>query len=163
MALFQHNRRKNKGMDHREERAEDNPPSYEGREHVKYKNPGFSRHDVELPEDEPHMRSRVSKEEMHEAEDNYHMETPKQTKYELEKKIKRARMNMDDPDYEKPDKLRGNMVTNTPMEGVEDEDGEEEMGPNYMQGSDGEGEDEKMPKEKRKKMIASVVKRKMRK
>lgn len=166
MALFEHTRRKTNNKSNKKEIAEDNPKSYEGKEHVKYKNPGFSKHEVDLPEDEPHMRSNVSKNEMHEMEDNFHMKTPEQTKHELAKNIKRARMKMDAPDQEEPAKLRGNMVTNTPMEGVEDEDGEEEMGPNHMQGS-GENKDEddedNLPKEQRKKMIVSIVKRKMKK
>src|SRR5574338_141907 len=74
------------------EMAEDAPPKYEGREHVKYKNPGFSKHEIRIPEDEPKMKSRASKEEMHEMEDNYHMDVPDQTPKNLEKNIKRAFM-----------------------------------------------------------------------
>ena len=131
------------------------PKGYEGKEHVKYKDPGYSSHHIRFPEDEPHMRSHVGKEEMHEMEDNYHKEVPNQTKYELENKIKRARMKMDAPDQEEPDRLRGNMVHNVGYEGDEDTSGEEEEGPNYMQSS--------MPKEGRKKMIVAIARRKMKK
>src|SRR5260221_46866 len=127
--------------------------NYEGMEHIKYKNPGYSRHNIRIPQDEPHMKSHVSREEEHEMEDNYHMGVPNQTKYELEAKIKRARMKMDAPDQEDPDELRGNMVHNVPYEGDEDTSGEEEMGPNDMQSG--------MSKERRKKMIVAVTKRKM--
>lgn len=138
-------------------RAKDNPPDYEGKEHVKYRDPGYSKHDIRYPEDEPHMRSHASKEEMHEMEDNYHMDVPDQTAKHLEKKIKRARMKMDDPEYGKPKPLLGNIVHNVPYEGEEDTTGEEEMGPNDNQ------EDEATNKEHRKKMIVAVVKRKMKK
>lgn len=131
----------------------DAPPKYEGKEHVKYKDPGHSPHHIRYPEDEPHMKSRVSKEEMHEMEDNYHMDVPDQTHYTLEEKLKRARMKMDAPDQEDPDYLRGNMVHNVPYEGEMDTTGEEEMGPNEMQSS----------KEDRKKMIVAVTRRKMNK
>lgn len=131
------------------------PKGYEGKEHVKYKDPGYSSHHIRYPEDEPHMRSHADKNEMHEMEDNYHHDVPNQTKYELEAKIKRARMKMDAPDQEEPDRLRGNMVHNVGYEGDEDTTGEEEEGPNYMQSS--------MPKEHRKKMIVAVTRRKMKK
>jgi hypothetical protein len=132
----------------------DNPPGYEGKEHVKYKNPGFSSHHIRFPEDEPHMKSHVSSDEEHEMEDNYHMDVPNQTKYELEAKLKRARMKMDAPDQEDPDELRGNLIRNV-KDGVEDTSGEEEEGPNMMQSG--------MSKERRKKMIVSVARRKMKK
>lgn len=137
----------------RNEVAKDNPSNYEGREHVKYKNPGYSRHNIRMPQDEPHMKSHVSREEAHEMEDNFHMKTPDQTKYDLEKKLKRARMKMDAPDQEEPDVLRGNMVHNVPYRGEEDTSGEEEEGPNHMQSG--------ISKERRKKMIVAVAKRKM--
>lgn len=143
------------GMDQSYGKSKDNPPNYEGREHVKYKDPGYSRHNIRHPEDEPHMRSNVSREETHEMEDNYHMDVPDQTHHTLEKKLLRARMKMDDPDQEEPDRLRGNMVHNVGADGVVDTTGEEEMGPNEMQSS--------MPKEHRKRMIAAVTKRKMNK
>lgn len=133
--------------------VEDEGNDYEGKEHVKYKNPGFSKHDIRYPEDEPHMRSSVSKREMHQVEDNYHMGVPDQTERTLPAKIKRARMKMDAPDQEEPARLRGNMVHNVGYEGVEDTSGEEQEGPNHMQ------ED----KERRKKMIVAVTKRKMKK
>ena len=133
----------------------DSPPGYEGKEHVKYKDPGYSSHHIRFPEDEPHMKSNVNKNEMHEMEDNYHHDVPDQTHYSLEAKIKRARMKMDAPDQEDPDRLRGNMVHDVGYEGDEDTSGEEEMGPNDMQSG--------MPKEHRKKMIVAVTKRKMRK
>lgn len=136
-------------------RDKDGPPGYEGKEHVKYKDPGYSSHHIRFPEDEPHMKSNVGKEEMHEMEDNYHKEVPDQTHYSLEAKIKRARMKMDAPDQEDPDPLRGNIVHNVGYEGEEDTSGEEEMGPNDMQGG--------MSKDKRKKMIVAVTKRKMKK
>jgi hypothetical protein len=135
-------------------KAKDSPPGYEGKEHVKYKDPGHSPHDINIPEDEPHMKSHVSRNETHEMEDNYHMEVPDQTDYTLPAKIKRARMKMDAPDQEDPDYLRGDIVHPTGYEGEEDTSGEEEMGPNDMQ---------KGSKDSRKKMIVSVMKRKMKK
>lgn len=138
-----------------EGRAKDNPPGYEGKEHVKYENPGYSRHHIRFPEDEPHMKSRVGKEESHEAEDNYHMGVPNQTPKNLEKNIKRAHMLMDAPNQQDPKPLRGNIVHNVDYSGEEDTSGEEEMGPHDMQ------EEEEMPKEHRKKMIVAVMKRKM--
>jgi len=129
------------------------PAGYEGKEHVKYKDPGYSSHHIRFPEDEPHMKSNVNKNEMHEMEDNFHQSVPDQTHYSLEAKLKRARMKMDAPDQEEPDRLRGNMVHDVGYEGDEDTSGEEEMGPNDMQSG--------MPKEHRKKMIVAVTKRKM--
>ena len=134
-------------------RNNDAPPNYEGKEHVKYKDPGYSSHHIRFPEDEPHMKSHVSRDETHEMEDNYHHSVPDQTKYSLEAKLKRARMKMDAPDQEDPDPLRGNIVHNVGYEGEEDTSGEEEMGPNNMQGG--------MSKDHRKKMIVAVTKRKM--
>lgn len=136
-------------------KSKDAPPGYEGKEHVKYRDPGYSPHHIRFPEDEPHMKSHVDREEMHEMEDNYHHDVPDQTHYTLEQKIKRARMKMDAPDQEEPDRLRGNMVHNVGYEGDEDTSGEEEMGPNDMQDA--------MPKEHRKKMIVAITKRKMKK
>jgi hypothetical protein len=137
-------------------RAKDAPPNYEGREHIKYQDPGYSSHHIRFPEDEPHMKSHVTREEEHEMEDNFHHDVPDQTHYDLQQKIKRARMKMDAPDQEDPDELRGNLVTNV-GQGEEDTSGEEEMGPNDMQSSSG------MPKEHRKKMIVAIAKRKMKK
>jgi hypothetical protein len=134
-------------------RSKDGPAGYEGKEHVKYKDPGYSRHHIRYPEDEPHMKSHNDSNEAHEMEDNFHMGVPDQTHYELEKKIKRARMKMDAPDQEEPDPLRGNIVHNVGYEGEEDTSGEEEMGPNDMQSA--------MPKEQRKKMIVAVTRKKM--
>lgn len=139
-----------------EGRVKGGPAGYEGNEHVKYKDPGYTRHSIRFPEDEPHMKSHVGKEEMHEMEDNFHMDVPDQTKYALESKIKRARMKMDAPDQEDPKPLRGNLVETVGEKGIEDTTGDELMGPNYMQSSGGD-------KEKRKKMIAAVAKRKMKK
>lgn len=130
----------------------DGPAGYEGREHVKYEDPGYSSHHIRYPEDEPHMKSHVSRDEEHEMEDNFHHDVPDQTEYSLEEKIKRARMKMDAHDQEDPDELRGNLVDNI-GQGEEDTSGEEEMGPNDMQSN--------MSKEHRKKMIAAVTKRKM--
>lgn len=144
-------------LDMSEGKAKDEPGNYEGKEHLKYRNPGYSRHNIRYPEDEPHMKSRVSKEESHEMEDNYHMDVPDQTEDSLPAKLKRARMKMDAPDQEDPKPLRGNLVHNVPYRGEEDTSGEEEMGPNDNQ------EDEGMPKEHRKRMIAAVVKKKMKK
>jgi hypothetical protein len=135
------------------EKVKDSPPNYEGKEHVKYKNPGYSKHDIRYPQDEPHMKSHVSKNEEHEMEDNYHMDVPDQTEHTLEKNLKRAHMLMDAPNQEDPKPLRGNIVHNVGYDGEEDTSGEEEMGPNEMQ----------MPKESRKKMIVAVMKRKMKK
>lgn len=129
------------------------PAGYEGKEHVKYKDPGYSSHHIRFPEDEPHMKSNVGKNEMHEMEDNFHDSVPDQTHYSLEAKLKRARMKMDAPDQEEPDRLRGNMVDDVGYEGEKDTSGVEEMGPNEMQSG--------MPKEHRKKMIVAVTKRKM--
>lgn len=136
-------------------RDKDGPAGYEGKEHVKYKDPGYSSHHIRFPEDEPHMKSYASKEETHEMEDNYHHSVPDQTHYSLEAKLKRARMKMDAPDQEDPDPLRGNIVHNVGYGGEEDTSGEEEMGPNDMQSG--------MPKEHRKKMIVAVTKAKMKK
>jgi len=141
--------------DSSESRRGEPTKNYEGKEHVKYKNPGYSKHNIRYPEDEPHMKSHVSTNEMHEAEDNYHMGVPDQTEDTLPKKIKRARMKMDAPDQEDPKPLLGNLTTEIPLRGTEDEDGEEEEGPNYMQ------EDSGMPKSHRKKMIVAVMRRKM--
>ena len=135
-----------------EGRSKDGPAGYEGKEHVKYKDPGHTRHHIRFPEDEPHMKSHNDSNEAHEMEDNFHMAVPNQTKYDLEKKIKRARMKMDAPDQEDPDDLRGNMVHNVGYKGDEDTSGEEEMGPNDMQSKEG-----------RKKMIVAVMRRKMKK
>ena len=133
--------------------SKDNPPNYEGKEHVKYRDPGHSPHHIRIPEDEPHMKSHVMREEEHEMEDNFHKGVPDQTKYELEAQIKRARMKMDAPNQQDPAPLRGNIVHNVPYKGEEDTSGEEEMGPNHMQSG--------MSKERRKKMIVAVAKRKM--
>ena len=136
-------------------RSRDAPPDYEGKEHVKYRDPGYSPHHINYPEDEPHMKHNVGREEMHEAEDDYHMDVPHQTHHTLQKQLMRARMKMDAPDQEDPDPLRGNLVHNVGYEGEEDTSGEEEMGPNHMQSD--------MHKEHRKKMIAAITKRKMKK
>lgn len=142
--------------DMQESKSGEPTKGYEGKEHVKYKNPGFSKHNIRYPEDEPHMKSNVSREESHEAEDDYHMGVPDQTEDSLPKKIKRARMKMDAPNQQDPKPLLGNLTTQIPLRGTEDEDGEEEEGPNYMQESSGG-----MPKSHRKKMIVAVMKRKM--
>lgn len=139
-----------------EGRARGGPSGYEGKEHVKYREPGYSTHDIRYPQDEPHMKSHVDTNEEHEMEDNYHMGVPDETHYELESKLKRARMKMDAPNQQDPKPILGNPVHNVPYRGEEDTSGEEEMGPNDMQSS-------KMPKEHRKKMIAAVTKRKMNK
>lgn len=161
--LFGHNKRRSgrvpgeptEDEDDSYGRSKGGPSKYEGKEHVKFKNPGFSRHNIRIPEDEPRMKSRVSKEEMHEMEDNYHMDVPDLTEDTLEAKIKRAKMKMDDPKQQDPKPLLGNLVHNVGSKGIEDETGEEEMGPNYMQSG--------MSKENRKKMIVAVTKSKMRK
>ena len=134
-------------------KSKDAPPGYEGKEHVQYRDPGQTRHEIRFPEDEPHMKSNVSRNETHEMEDNYHMGVPNQTKYELENKLKRAHMLMDAPNQQDPKPIRGNPVHEVGYEGEEDASGEEEMGPNDMQ----------MPKESRKKMIVAITKRKMKK
>lgn len=143
------------------EMAEDAPSKYEGKEHVKYKNPGFSKHEIRIPEDEPKMRSRVSKEESHEMEDNYHMDVPDQTPKTLEKNIKRAFMKMDQPDEEGPKPMYGNLVTKVSEKGLKDEDGWENYGPEKMQ----EDSDEKNSpsKARRKKIAIAVIRRKMHK
>lgn len=136
-------------------RSKGNPSGYEGKEHVKYKDPGYSSHHIRFPQDEPHMKSNNDSNEAHEMEDNYHMDVPNQTKYALEAKLKRARMKMDAPDQEDPDVLRGNLVNNVGYKGEKDTSGEEEMGPNDMQKSES--------KERRKKMIVAVTRKKMKK
>lgn len=145
---------------HRIHRKKKGEPSsnYEGKEHVKYKDPGYSRHKVKLPEDEPHMKSHASVQEGHEMEDNYHMKTPDQTPKNLDKRIPRAHMIADEPF--KPAKITGELVTKT-GKGIEDDDGIEDMGPEMYQKDDGDGSRD--GKEKRKKVIASVIKNKMRK
>jgi hypothetical protein len=154
--LFGHRQKRGQAKDFRQhhrmdEKVKDDPPGYEGAEHVRYEDPGYSSHDAKLPDDEPHMKSRVGKNEQHEMEDNYWMDVPKQTKKTLPAKLERAYMKMDDPDQEEPDTLKGNLVTTVTSKGKKDEDGEEEEGPNQMQ------------KESRKKLIVAVMKRKMRK
>lgn len=139
-------------MDSPQGKAKENPANYEGKEHVKYKNPGFSSHQDKDPG--PKMKSSVSKKEMHEAEDNYHMDVPNQTPKSLPKVIKRATMKMDAPNQQDPKPLLGNLVRMATAKGVKDESGEEQMGPNTMQSDS---------KEKRKKMIVAVTKRKMKK
>ena len=130
-------------------RVKDAPAGYEGKEHVKYEDPGYSSHEINYPEDEPHMKSHISENEEHEMEDNYAMKVPHQTDYDLPTKLARARMKMDAPDQEDPDDLRGNLVHNGSYAGEEDTSGEEEEGPNDMQ------------KEGRKKLIVAVMKKKM--
>ena len=152
--MFGHRLKKRSSSSGREgqairENVKDAPPGYEGKEHVKYLDPGYSSHEIDFPEDEPHMKSHVSRDEEHEMEDNYHMDVPKQTDYKLPDKIPRARMKMDAPDQQDPKPLRGNMVHNVPYEGELDTTGTEEMGPHDMQ------------KEGRKKLIVAVMKRKM--
>ena len=137
-------------------KTKDAPPGYEGKEHVKYKNPGFTRHEIRFPQDEPHMKSHSTKEEAHEMEDNFHMGVPDQTATTLEAKLKRARMKADAPDHDDPDPIQGIPVHNVSARGEADTSGEEEMGPNDMQGS---GKN----KEYRKKMIVAVIKNKMKK
>lgn len=154
--LFGHRLKKGSSKDFREHRhmdgkAKDNPPKYEGKEHIKYEDPGYSEHEVRYPEDEPHMKSHVRKDEEHQMEDDYEMDVPHQTDYDLPAKIARARMKMDAPDQEEPDKLQGRLVHQVPLEGVKDTSGDEEEGPNEMQ------------KEGRKKLIVAVMKRKMKK
>lgn len=139
-----------------DEMDKDGPPDYEGKEHVRYKDPGHSPHEIEEPEDEPHMKSRVSRDEEHEMEDNYHMGIPKQTKRSLPHDIKRARMKMDAPNQQSPKALLGNLTTSIPLRGVEDTSGEKMEGPNEMQ-------EDTNPKEHRKKMIVAVMKRKIKK
>lgn len=137
-------------------RSRGGPKGYEGREHVKYNDPGYSSHEIRFPEDEPHMKSRVSPEEEHEMEDTFHQDVPDQTHYELQAKIKRARMGMDSPTQQDPKPLRGNLVNDVGYKGVEDTSGEEEMGPNDMQRGSGS-------KDHRKKMIVAVTRKKMKK
>jgi hypothetical protein len=138
-----------------QEKAKAVAPGYEGKEHVKYRDPGHTRHNIRIPEDEPHMKSHVTQDESHEMEDNFHMGVPDQTDYDLPAKIKRARMKMDAPDQEDPDYLRGDITHPVGYEGEDDTSGEEKMGPNDMQMNSS--------KQGRKKMIVSVMKRKMKK
>jgi hypothetical protein len=125
---------------------------------VKYKNPGFTKKEIQIPEDEPHMKSHVSKTEGHEVEDTTHMKTPDQTEDTLPARLKRAMMKMDDKDHDEPKPILGNLVRTVGKEGVEDEaeEGEEEEGDNDMQKNS-------MPKEHRKKMIVAVLSRKLKK
>lgn len=149
--MFGHYKRR---RERREEdgRVEGNPPGYEGKEHVKYRDPGHSPHHIKYPEDEPHMKSYIDREETHEMEDNFHMGVPDQTERELPAKIKRARMKMDMPNYNDPKPIPGNPVHNVNRGEIYD-DGIEEMGPNYEQ--------EPMSKEHRKKMVIAVARRRM--
>ena len=142
------------------EKVKDNPKGYEGKEHVKYRDPGYSRHEIRIPEDTPHMKSHVSQDEEHEMEDNYHMGVPDQTDYDLPKKIKSAHMLMDAPNQQDPKPLRGNIVHNVPFKGEEDTDGKEEMGPRDMQMGDGSPLNS-LSKDKRKKMAVGIMRRKM--
>lgn len=139
------------------EMAKDGPSNYEGKEHVKYKNPGFTREKINLPEQEPKMKSHVGKEEMHEMEDNYHMAVPDQTDYDLPKKIKRAFMKMDQEPHEVSKPLHGNLVTEISKKGWEDSSGEERYGPEEEQEDSGESSS----KSNRKKVAVAVIKRKM--
>jgi hypothetical protein len=157
--MFGYASRKSPGrsrLDYNQSEGMTGPGGYEGKEHVKFKDPGYSEHDIEEPEDEPHMKSRVSRNEEHEMEDDYHMDVPNLTKDTLAKHIKRARMKMDAPDQQDPKRLMGNLVTQIPLRGTEDTSGEEEEGPHDMQ-------DDSLPKEHRKKMIAAIMKKKMKK
>lgn len=140
------------------EKAEGGPSGYEGKEHVHYKDPGYTREKIKFPEDEPHMKSHVGKEEMHEMEDNFHMDVPDQTEYDLEKKIPRASMLMDGPQGPKP--LVGNLVETSGKKGLKDEDGEENYGPHTMQKDEG-GKDPSKSKQYRKKLAVSMIKRRM--
>jgi hypothetical protein len=107
------------------------------------------------------MKSRVGKEEMHEMEDNFHMDVPNQTPKNLEKNIKRAFMKMDQPDEEGAKPLHGNLVTKVSEKGMKDEDGWEDYGPEKMQEDSGE---RKSPnKAHRKKIAIAVIRRKMNK
>ncbi len=143
---------------HRKKKSGEPSKGYEGREHVKYKDPGYAIHKVRIPEDEPHMKSHASEEEAHEMEDNYHMDTPDQTPKNLEKNIKRAHMYADEPF--KPPKIAGDLVTMTGKY-IEDDDGMEDMGPEMYQKD--EDDSSREGKEKRKKVIAAVIKKKMKK
>lgn len=140
------------------ERDKDGPAGYEGKEHVKYKDPGYTREKIKFPEDEPHMKSHVGKEEMHEMEDNYHMDVPDQTYDTLPKKIPRASMIMDEPMEPKP--LIGNLVETSGKKGLKDEDGEENYGPNENQENDVKGQTFSS-KDQRKKLAVSMIKRRM--
>lgn len=152
MHKFTRHRRKHpREMD---EKAKDGPAKYEGKEHVHYEEPIHSRHHIRFPDDEPHMKSHADEEEEHEAEDDFHMDVPHDTEYTLPKHIKRAHMYRDDVD--EPLKRYGNLVSTGVNKGVLDDEmeGEEKMGPEYMQ-------EDSEHKDRRKKMIAAVVKRKM--
>lgn len=148
------------GKRKREEEDEDGPPGYEGKEHVRYREPGYSKEEIDIPEETPHMKSRNSREEAHEMEDNYHMDIPDQTEYTLPKKIKRAFMKMDQPDEEGPKPLYGNLVTKVSNKGLRDETGWEEYGPEEMQEED---EKNSPSRSHRKKIAIAVIKRKMNK
>ena len=128
---------------------------YHGKENVKYKDPGHTRHEISYPEDEPHMKSRVSKKEMHEPEKNFHMDVPDQTDDTLPKKIKRPYMKMEDRPVDQ--RLVGNLVETKNSKGVKDEDGWENEGPEEMQ------KDDAPSKEHRKKVVVAVIQRKMKK
>jgi hypothetical protein len=160
MKLFQHRKKSGSMPKSPIEKANDNPSKYEGKEHIKYKNPGFSKHDVSFPKDAPHMKSKLSKSEGHEMEDNYHMKTVDQTEDTLPAKIKRAMMKMDAKDQQDPKPLYGNMMEEVSKKGVEDSDSspgdEDKESDNYMQKNSG-------GKESRKKLIVAVMQRKMKK
>ena len=129
---------------------------YHGKENVKYKDPGYSKHEINIPEDEPHMKSKVSKKEMHETEKNFHMKVPDQTEKTLPKKIPRVRMKMEERPKEQ--RLVGNLVETKNSKGIKDEDGWENMGDEEMQ-----EDDAPKSKEHRKKIAIAVLSRKMKK
>ena len=156
MKLFGHIKKKSSSYNRNkiEEKSKDNPPNKEGKEPVKYKNPGFSKHEIDIPDDEPSMRSKLKKGETFRPEDNFHMDVPDQTPKSLPSKVKKAMMKMSAEDQEDPKPMYANPVRTIPKQGVEDEDGEE---------NEEEDKSYRKPKEDRKKMIVAVLSRKMKK
>ena len=129
---------------------------FEGREHIKsYEemDPEKSKHDVRYPQDEPHMKSRISKQEAHEEEDDYHFKNP----HRVEKLPKNLPDNHGRDDEVETRKRVGNLMTKSNLPIID----EHESG-----FPDEEEEEEKpraMPKEHRKGMIIAVLQRKLKK
>ena len=128
---------------------------YEGKEHVKYREPGMTRHEIKFPQDEPHMKGKVSKEESHEMEDNFHMKTNISKPGHLPKKIKRAHMAIEDFESYDPSMRYGNLVSKDGKGVSVGSSGKEQLGPKMHQMDDeskeSERKDEATTKDIRKK------------
>jgi len=129
---------------------------YEGKEHMmsyKQMDPEKSKHTVRIPEDEPHMKSRITKQEAHQEEDDYHFKTPhRKEKLPANLPDKHGR------DGEiSPMKRVGNLVTTTNKPMVD----EHESG--YEDEEEEASKPRALPKEHRKGMIIAVLQRKLKK